>query len=99
MWQDPTLVTNLIIPLAGMVTGIILGYPVVRAVVRAFENRAGRHGSGEERIGPAMTEIRERLDALEDRVDHRLAEVEERVDFAERLLTTHRDKSALPGGE
>lgn len=99
MWQDPIFVTNLVIPLAGMVTGIILGYPVVKAVVRAFENRAGRRGSSEDKVGPAMTEMRERLDALEDRVDQRLAEVEERVDFAERLLTTHRDKSALPGGE
>jgi hypothetical protein len=91
MWE-PVFVTNLVIPLAGMATGIILGYPVVKAVVRAFENRAGRRGL-------AMTEIGERLDALEDRVDHRLAELEERVDFAERLLTKHRDESALPGGQ
>ncbi len=91
MWE-PVFVTNLVIPLAGMATGIILGYPVVKAVVRAFENRSGRRG-------PAMTEIGERLDGLEDRVDHRLAELEERVDFAERLLTKHRDQSALPGGQ
>ncbi|MEE8134792.1 MAG: hypothetical protein V3T56_07025 [Gemmatimonadales bacterium] len=97
MWQDPIFVTGLVIPLAGMATGIILGYPVVKAVVRAFENRAGRRGSGEDKLEPAMTELRERLDALEDRVDHRLAEVEERMDFAERLLTKHRDQSALPG--
>ncbi len=28
-----------------------------------------------------------------------LAELEERVDFAERLLTKHRDQSVLPGGQ
>ena len=99
MWQDPIFVNNLVIPLAGMVTGIILGYPVVKAVVRVFENKVGRRGSGQDNPAPAMTEIRDRLDALEDRVEHRLDDVEERVEFAERLLTKHRDQSALPRGQ
>lgn len=40
-------------------------------------------------------ELQRRLDELED-VQRRLAEVEERLDFAERLLTQHRDAERLP---
>ena len=81
---------DLIIPLAGMLTGIILGMPIIRAGVRFLERKTG--GALEAGEATAIKEdlrlLHERLDAMETDSE-RLAELEERLDFAERVLAQH----------
>lgn len=99
MWSDPIFINNLVIPIAGMLTGIVLGLPVIKALVRVFEHKVGMRVPGEDQIGPAMHEVRDQLSAFEERIDHRLSDIEERIDFTERVLTQYRDRSALPGSD
>ena len=99
MWSDPMFINNLIIPIAGMLTGIVLGLPVINAVVGIIEHKVGMRASGEDQIAPAMHEVRDQLSAFEERIDHRLTDIEERIDFTERVLTQHRDRSALLGDQ
>ena len=90
---------DIVIPIAGMATGLILLLPVVRAIVRVTEKKlTGRGDAGE------MLAIRDEIRMLHDRLDRiedsneRVAELEERVDFAERLLAQHRDAPRVEGG-
>ena len=90
---------DLIVPLAGMATGVILGLPIIRAGIRALERKTGGLiGAGE------ASEIREELRHLHDRLDAietdtaRVAELEERLDFAERVLAQH-DRPKIEQGE
>lgn len=99
MWSDPIFINNLIVPIAGMLTGIVLGLPIVKAAVRYFEHKHGMRSAGADKLEPAVKEILDRLDLIEERLEGRLSEVEERVDFTERVLTQHRERSALPGSE
>ncbi len=81
----------MLVPLAGMATGLILFLPIVRAGVRYFEHRGQGGGTGD------LMGLREELCSVNDRLDaiemdgHRLAELEERVDFAERLLARQKE--------
>ena len=79
---------DLLVPLAGMATGLILLLPVVRAVVRIAEKKIS--GSTESRELLALRdEVRvcqDRLDGVQY-VDDRISELEERLDFTERMLT------------
>jgi len=95
---DPMLIEDLIIPLAGMATGIILGLPVVRAIVKVVERKLGPGASaGEVKELQAETErLRSQVGGMED-MAYRLAELEERLDFAERVLA-QRKEPQLPGG-
>jgi hypothetical protein len=90
---------DFLVPIAGMVAGMILLLPVVRATVRIVEKKAtGRVESDE--LLTLRDEIRivqDRLDRVEDG-DHRIAELEERLDFAERLLAQQRDAPRVEGG-
>jgi hypothetical protein len=97
MWSDPVFIDNLVIPIAGMVTGIILGLPIVRAAIRHFERRSGVGSGDSERLEIGVHDMRERLAALEERVELRMTEVEERIEFTERILTRHGDRPAQPG--
>lgn len=78
--------------LAVVVAGIVL-YPLVRAMARRLEGRAGGEFA------------RAELDHLHDRVEHleqlegRLAELENRIEFSERLLARQRSASIEPTGE
>jgi predicted nucleic acid-binding Zn-ribbon protein len=90
---------GIIVPIAGMVTGLILLAPVVRTVVRIAEKKLAGRPEGEE-LAALRHEVRilhDRLDRLEDG-DDRLAELEERLDFAERMLTQQRDAPRIEGG-
>ena len=87
---------DILIPLAGMATGVILAYPIIRVAVRFVERKIlGGAPSGE--IAALREDVRvvqDRMESLESG-DHRLTELEERVDFAERMLTQGRDASQI----
>lgn len=89
---------DLLVPLAGMVTGLILLLPVVRGGVRYLERRGSesRRDAQLEVVREQLKLLHERLDSLE-RDGRRMMELEERVDFAERLLAQQRD-ARLGGG-
>lgn len=90
-------IAEVLIPLAGMVTGGV----VVVTLGRLIRHWVDRHydssgpGAGEE-VRDQVTRLRQEVEgvrALEDRV----AELEERLDFAERVLA--RAPKELPGSE
>ncbi len=83
---------DILIPLAGMATAIILCYPIIRVGVRFVERKMQSVGSSEEiaELREDLRVMQERLEAIESG-DHRVAELEERVDFAERMLTRGRE--------
>ena len=88
--MDPQLaflINNLIIPIAGMGTAIILGVSVLKTI-RHYIDRRLPHSEGEGSVH--LEELRHRLDELE-RGTGRLDELEDRLDFAERLLTRGRE--------
>lgn len=87
---------EIIIPLAGMaLTGILIvvvGLPLVKALVRRIESKGAAAGDAEvAALRAEVAELRQRLDGM--------AELEERVDFAERLLTQQRERPPLRAGE
>ncbi|KPJ85947.1 MAG: hypothetical protein AMS18_15955 [Gemmatimonas sp. SG8_17] len=82
---------DMLIPLAGMATTVVLLFPIVKAGVRYLERRSGGHPMSNEVAG-----LREEVRALQERLESadmaaRVAELEERVDFAERMLARHRE--------
>jgi len=88
---------DMLVPLAGMATGLILFLPIVKAGVRYLERRGAV--ADHEQAAALREELRmlgDRLDAIEVD-DSRLAELEERVDFAERLLAQQRDVPRVEG--
>jgi hypothetical protein len=80
---------ELLIPLAGMVTGVISIAAIAFAGIRIFNGPVGQalgrrlqgRGGDPEMIGELM-EVRQQL----EQVQQRLADAEERLDFSERLL-------------
>ena len=90
---------DLLIPLAGMATVVVLALPIVRSIVRISEKKIVGRGDGEE-----LKALREDVRILQDRMerlefgDDRVAELEERLDFAERMLAQHREAPKI-GGE
>ena len=91
---------DILIPLAGMATAIILSYPIIRVGVRYVERKIQPGASPDE-----LVELREDLRVMHDRLDaidsgdHRLSELEERVDFAERMLTQSREAPQVRHGD
>lgn len=89
-----TLNYDVLVPIAGIVAGVVLCLPIVRALVRFLD----RKGKPEQATAPEeLAEIRARLAALEDG-SARLAEPEERQDFMERVLARQRDQGEIAGG-
>lgn len=88
---------DILIPLAGMATGIILGLPVIRAVVRRIEGRS-RDAAAPNEVRAELDQLRTRLEVLEQEREH-VFELEERVDFAERMLTQQQERARLAKGD
>ncbi len=84
---------DILVPLAGMATGVLLLLPIVRSVVKIAEKRL--MGGTE---SDKLSELREELRAVQDRLervefaDDRIAELEERLDFTERMLAQEQRK-------
>lgn len=77
-----------LVVIATTIAGLVLGLPIVRAIVRRIDRKGVAAGS-DERI-EALLEV---VSDLRDRV----SELEERQDFAERVLSRQREPQALPG--
>jgi hypothetical protein len=97
--MDPYAATELLIPIAGMLTGVVIvgtiGWTVRHWVNRHYEHRERMRGGGSEDV----RRLEERIAMLEESVG-RVQDVEERLDFAERVLTQQRDAAGElgPGG-
>lgn len=83
---------DLLIPLAGMLTGVLTVAFLSTAIVKVFRGPVGqalaRRLSG--KAGEADPELVQEVVALREhveQVEQRLLEAEERLDFSERLLT------------
>ncbi|HXV85888.1 MAG TPA: hypothetical protein VD793_04270 [Gemmatimonadales bacterium] len=83
---------EIIIPLAGMAVGVILGLPIIRAIVRRLERPALAET---DTFRVELAELRRRVEVAEE-LGGRLSELEERLEFAERLLTRQRESGKLP---
>lgn len=81
------LVNNLVIPIAGMLTAIILGGGVLRTVRHYIDRRLAK---SEAVSTPQIEELTHRLEELE-RAAGRVDDIEDRLEFAERLLTRARE--------
>jgi len=90
---------DIIVPIAGMVTGIIItGFVIIGPPGRAVGSLITYWlGGGRKRqdaiAAPELDELHERLDAMQQQ----LAEVIERQEFTERLLSKVRQERGLPG--
>jgi hypothetical protein len=90
---------DVIVPIAGMVTGIIItGFVIIGPPGRAVGSLITYWlGGGRKRqdaiAAPELDELHERLDAMQQQ----LAEVIERQEFTERLLSKVRQERGLPG--
>jgi len=97
MTVDP----NLVVPIAGMVTGMVALVAIAFTVVgvgrgpigQAISRRlAGRSGQVDPELSHEVEALRQQLEHLEQR----LMDSEERLDFAERLLARKDQPAGLP---
>ncbi len=94
---------NDLIPVFGMVTGIIItGMLIIGPIGRSIGNAitywlgGGRKQRDREALpAPDLDEVHERLDVLQ----RQLAELAERQEFTERLLAKGRPERGLPGAD
>lgn len=91
--------TRLIVPLAGMATGIVItGFLALGPVGRSIGDTIRRIFNADlkdQRVGAGdMDELRDRLDSI----SHQLGELAERQDFSERMLAQVRKDRAIAGG-
>ena len=76
----------------GIIAGVLILWPIVRALARRIEGRGGNE------------ELRAEIDSLHQRVadleavEQRMHELENRIEFSERLLTQHRESALERGG-
>jgi hypothetical protein len=91
-------VEDVIIPIAGMATTVVLLLPVVLAGVRYFERRTrvSARAGDLEKLSEDVRVLQDRLDAVEIGSE-RLEELEERLDFAERMLARQREAPQIRG--
>lgn len=96
--MDHWTVLNLVLPIAGMLTGLVVIGTLSRTarywVQRHYQHRAGEMGP---EIKTQLDRVDERLAMLEE-VAGRVQDIEERVDFAERVLVRQREAGQLPPG-
>ena len=92
--MDPFLINNLIIPIAGMITGVVISVVFFKTVRHLIDRRGA--GSIDADLKAEVAELHSRIDALEHRGD-RVDELEDRVDFAERLLARANDADRAAG--
>lgn len=85
---------DIFVPIAGMVTGLILGFPIIRTVTRLVERKALGQSSRElDALRAEVRELRDAVDAAGD-LHERLVDLEERADFTDRLLTQGRARGS-----
>jgi hypothetical protein len=84
----PVFVT--IVALSLLAATIIL-WPIMRALGRRLEGRAG-----DPALRAEVEQLRDRLGEV-DHLQQRVAELEERIDFTERMLARAQTPAALPG--
>ncbi len=91
---------EILVPLAGMATGVILVLPVVRTIVKIVERKVlGTGSAGEaQALRGEVEELRASVEEMRDAQD-RLLDLEERVDFTERLLAQSRGKREIGEGK
>jgi hypothetical protein len=91
-----------LIPIFGMITGILVTGGIIYGVIRVMHSPVGialarkiqgSHGEADEELRAEVTYLR---DQVED-VQRQLGETQERLDFAERILSRHKQASQLPG--
>lgn len=92
-------IANAVIPIFGMLTGLIITGLIVIGPIGKSIGDVVRHLTGADRKDAAvgageMEEVRERL----EQISRQLAEVAERQDFSERMLAQVRKDRALAGG-
>jgi hypothetical protein len=92
-------VEDIIIPLAGMATGLLLLFPLVRVTVRLVERKwlSPPEGADTAALEAEIERLRERVAGTED-LAYRIVELEERTDFTERVLTRPQ-RDGLPSPE
>ena len=81
--MDPFLVNDLLIPIAGMITGVVICIGFFRTVRHVIDRKGS--GSADANLTGEVADLHARIDALERRTEL-IDELEDRVDFAERLL-------------
>ena len=95
---DPNLFMNghgpeavMMVVLAALAAATIILWPIMRAIGRRMEHRAGPDPA----LRADLERMRHLLAELEP-LQARVAELEERLDFAERLLAQAKDPDRLP---
>ncbi len=89
---------DILVPIAGMATGLLLLLPIVRSIVRITEKKLGGGTESDK-----LADMRDELRAVQDRLervecgDDRIAELEERLDFTERMLAQQQRRQVDPG--
>lgn len=81
----------LLIPIFGIIAATVLGYPLIRGIVRYLERKTNP-GEDVSALRAEVEELRARLEGFEENVD-------ERLDFAERLLAQQRERPAIRPGQ
>jgi hypothetical protein len=93
---------NDIVPIMGMVTGIVSMVLIAVTVIKVAQSQigqaiarrlSGKGGAVDEELRTEVLDLREHVALLEQR----LAESEERIDFTERLLAQRTGGEPLPG--
>jgi hypothetical protein len=91
-----------VIPIMGMLTGIVSMVVIGLVIVKVAQSHlgqalarriSGRAGAGDQELREEVMELREQVSHLEQR----LAEGEERIDFTERLLARGKDEARTHG--
>ena len=96
--MSPWEFANIVIPLAGMATGVVVMVTLGRTIRHWIDRHYHRKGlPGGDEARAEMARLEDRVAGLEEVAD-RVAELEERVDFAERVLAQQRDRDRLAPG-
>lgn len=95
---DPATI-GLLLPIAGMATGVLLVMTLGKTVRHWIDRHYGRRElTDDSGVREQLAQVEQRVAMLEEVAD-RVQDLEERLDFAERVLTRARERDALPGGK